>query len=151
MKINVSKTKSNLPCLWERGGGCRNTGNARVICGADGSKKVAIAIGHWSNDDHALFVLHDGDLIISVFESRSSGLEIDITEVKLSQIKDDLWCDSYGVYKDVDFKTVMSYSDGEWDNEPSPGVEEAIQSAVDKARCYHCREPYWYLPPKKRY
>lgn len=150
MKINVGKTKSGLPCLWERGGGCSNTGNARIICRADGSKKVAIATGNNSNNNHALFVLHDGDLIISVFDSKR-GMEIDVSEVKLSAVKDDLWCDYYRAYKDVDFETVMTYNNCEWDKEPSAGVEEAIQAAVNKVHCYHCREPYWYLPPKKRY
>lgn len=150
ISVDVSKTKSGLPCIWECGGGMTSTGRAQVICKSDGGKKTALALSHRSLEGHALFVLNEGDLIIKVFRSRE-GLKIIVAKVNLDRISEDRWSDYGKIYRDVRFDVIMTYSDGEWDKEPSQGLEEAIKSAVEKSRDYHCRSAYWYLPPKKRY
>ena len=65
--IFIERTKKGLPALWERGGGYSNTGEATIIAGPNGKKKVPLYIrqrGTLACAHHALFVVHEGDIVI---------------------------------------------------------------------------------------
>ena len=57
------------------------------------------------------------------------------------------------VKKDDDYiamcDVVNSYEEGEWDSpiEGNEALSNAINSAIDKAKCYHCRSPHYALDP----
>lgn len=40
---------------------------------------------------------------------------------------------------------VYEFSRGEWDKEPPAYLEAAVQAAMEKATCYHCREPHFIV------
>ena len=40
---------------------------------------------------------------------------------------------------------VYEFSWGEWDKELLASLEPAVQAAMEKATCYHCREPHFIL------
>lgn len=40
-------------------------------------------------------------------------------------------------------KTINFYEKGEWDKEPPKYLKAAINAAISKASCYHCREPHF--------
>lgn len=41
---------------------------------------------------------------------------------------------------------VAEFSNGEWDNLPQ-FLEDAVEAAMEKATCYHCREPHFAKEP----
>ena len=40
---------------------------------------------------------------------------------------------------------VYEFSRGEWDKEPPAYLEQAVRTAMEKATCYHCREPHFIV------
>lgn len=40
-------------------------------------------------------------------------------------------------------ETIHLYKQGEWDKEPPKHLKAAIDAAINKADCYHCREPHF--------
>lgn len=49
--------------------------------------------------------------------------------------------------KDSKFKAVLKkineFSEGEWDHDPTDLQKKLAQVAIEKATCYHCREPHY--------
>lgn len=124
-------TKSGIPVIWERGGGFTKTGEAQIVCKPNGGKKIPLYVptsGHLACENHALFAIHVGDLVII----RHYGHGEDICEV---------WeCTNP---ESGDFTMILSYSDGEWDKNPPTELIPAIEACFRKADKYHCREVYW--------
>ena len=133
MNIRVETTKKGHPAFWEAGGGCTNTGEATIIASQSGDPKKAIYIrsrGQLANAHHALVILEVGDYIIEANHHRED-FEIEI-------------------YKILDFEEktavveqVNCFSQNEWDAELPAYLEAAVQAAMEKATCYHCREPHY--------
>jgi hypothetical protein len=126
----IERTKSGLPCIWESGGGFRNTGIALVIADRNGYPKKPLFVrrgGHLANREHALFILNEGDIIIQV-ERRREDYEIRIYRFSSETLKE-----------------IARYYQGEWEGEEFKKYERAIYAAVDKSNCYHCREPHFIL------
>jgi hypothetical protein len=126
----VEKTKSGF-CIWESGGGFRNTGIAVIIADRDGYPKKPLFVrrgGHLANREHALFILDEGDIVIKVERKRE---EYEIRIYRFSSETEKL-------------KEIARYSQGEWEGEWKR-YEKAIYAAVDKSNCYHCREPHFLL------
>ena len=66
------------------------------------------------------------------------------------------WCKEVEIYeKKIERKEVTEdvaivelvyeFSRGEWDKEPPAYLEAAVQAAMEKATCYHCREPHFAI------
>ena len=123
--------KRGIPVLWECGGGYTKTGTAQIVCKKDGGKKIPLytrTSGQLACENHALFAIHTGDIVIV----RWYGHGEDRCEV---------WeCTNPEA---GDFTMVLSYSDGEWDKDPSTELIPAIEACFRKADDYHCREVYW--------
>jgi hypothetical protein len=132
-KINIVRSKSGLPCLWESGGGYSNTGYAQVISSKDGAPKRPIYIrqrGTLANGDHSLIPVEVGDYVVVLNHHRGDF------EAKISRVID--------IGKDeAELEPVAVFSSGEWDREPDDSLWDAILAARDKATCYHCREPHF--------
>lgn len=135
----LSRTKSGLPAAWESGGGMRNTGYAMIVANADGRPKKPIYIrqrGPLSNDDHALFVVREGDVIVSAEHHRG---DFDIRAYRIKAIRQE------GDHFVADLETTHRYYRGEWDVEPTGALADAVDAAAEKAQTYHCRIPMYYV------
>lgn len=47
----------------------------------------------------------------------------------------------------AEMEAIHQFKRGEWDVEPPSYLNNAIEAAKKKATEYHCRSPYYYLPP----
>jgi len=135
------RTKKDFPALWEQGGGATNTGEAQIITGPHGEKLKPIFIktkGHRANGQHALFVVRPGYYIVRVWYWNKQDPPYSIT-----------------VYQLQEFYEFMDNPDNPNDRrllalakmvETVPKfLEPAIEAAMGKARCYHCRKPHYAL------
>lgn len=132
-RIRIEKTKSGYPALWENGGGATNTGECTIIADANGRRKQAIYVkraGHLSNGNHALIIVEAEDIIIKSYHKRK-----------------DFWIRIYRI-KGFDgecaiTELVYEFSDGEWNESLPAYLQSAVTAAMEKATCYHCREPHY--------
>ena len=138
-KIRIEKTKKGYPAFWEGGGSYTNTGEATIIANNNGWPKKAVYVrgrGELANAHHALFILEVGDYIIEANHHRED-FEIEILGVLDFEHKGE---EIYAVVEKVN-----CFSMGEWDKEPPAYLEAAVQAAMQKATCYHCRVPHFIV------
>jgi hypothetical protein len=132
--IRIERSRSGLPCLWERGGGATNTGSATVIADPEGRPKRAIYIkrkGPLACGSHALIPVRAGDLVIRAYHHRG---DFDVEIFRIVEISGD----------EAVVEAVMDFRDGEWaPQEPDGAIAQAVEAAKRKALCYHCREPHY--------
>lgn len=129
----IERTKKGLPAMWESGGGATNTGNATIIANGDGTPKRPVYIrrrGPLACAHHALFVVHEGDMVIEA-EHHRRDFEIRIWHI--DQIQEE----------EAQLSLIYEYSRGEWDMDPEENFMAAVEAAMEKATCYHCREPHY--------
>lgn len=134
--------------LAERGGGETEVGRSTIICGPSGEKLVPFKVvdsGHLANGTHALFgvkpntfwveidALRSGDEYSVCLTERFLSLSLDLSEQVLWHAND-----------------IVVETDGTWKRRNGKGLPEkveifrtAVQAAIDKANCYHCREPHY--------
>lgn len=128
--MKVQRSKTGLPTLSENGGGMSNTGYATIICGEDGQalKPIFIPRGY-SNGEHAIFRIEIGHCVINA--SRGKWGE-SISVERITKINDDtIKTDEIGNYENGDGNI--------------PGrFQTAADAALEKSKCYHCREPHYY-------
>ncbi len=138
MRLWVSRSKSGLPTFGEGGGGATNTGVATIVADAEGLpvKPLYIPRGY-SNETHAIFVVKPGMLIFRAEHSRRGE------SVKVHRILD--------IAPDGDGEganQVLTELVGEYENGDSNlpvQFNAAVTAALEKAHCYHCREPHYIL------
>ena len=135
-KLRIEITKSGLPAIWECGGGYSNTGEATIIASPSGDAKRAIYVrgrGKLANGNHALIVLEIGDHIVEA-EHHRKDFRIQIYQVVDLEVKEE----TYAITK-----LINHFSRGEWDAEPPAYLNAAIEAAIDKSTCYHCRSAHY--------
>lgn len=149
-KIRIEKTaRKGYPCYWEQGGGFRNTGEASIICNKAGLPKKPIYIrnkGHLANSQHALLPVEIGDFIINAkhwrknFEIRINKVVEIEKQIKSYEFEGEIkyYHDWYAIIEEVYF-----YDNGNWNAELPAFLEDAVKVSMDKATCYHCREPHY--------
>ena len=134
-KIDIELTKKGHPAIWEKGGGMSNTGYATIVAGAQGEKLIPAYVnrrGHLAIGKHALFIIHPGYYVVLADHHRRD-FEIKVYRITSIDKKEQL----------ANVELVCEYSMGEWDVEPPGFLKLAIDAAVDKASCYHCRETHY--------
>jgi len=134
-KIKIEKTKKGFPALWEAGGGYTNTGDAVIIANGDGTAKRPVYIRHRGSlacENHALFVVKPGDLVVEASHHRR---DFEVRVWRIDQILEE----------EARLNLLHEFSMGEWDKEPPAYLEQAIQVAMKKATCYHCRKPHFII------
>lgn len=139
VKLAVERTKKGYPALWESGGGYRNTGDATIITNKEGQPKKALYIrrrGELANAPHALIILEVGDFIIEAHHHRGD-FRIEIFRITDFDVKEE---ETYAAVEQIN-----CFDKGEWDAELPAFLEAAVQAAVNKATCYHCREPHFAI------
>ncbi|HOK13510.1 MAG TPA: hypothetical protein PK007_01130 [Candidatus Kapabacteria bacterium] len=134
-KIKTETTKMGYHALWEAGGGATNTGEATIIASSDGKRKKPIYVkraGHLANAQHALIVVEPEDIIIKSYHKRK-----------------DFWTRVFRIKSfDGEFaiaELIYEFRDGKWNFYPPAYLQPAITACIEKATCYHCREPYYIL------
>lgn len=143
MKIRIKKTKKGYPAYWESGGGLSDRGESTIIAGKDGRPKKAIRRGQLACCRHALVVLEPGDFVINAFHYRED-FQIEIYKIVGFEESDE---ETYAVVElfngKYDMEHQICWGLPEWE-EPLPAfLEDAVQAAMAKATCYHCREPHY--------
>lgn len=152
--ISIERTKKGLPALWESGGGYSNTGEATIIAGPNGEKKVPLYIrrcGTLACAHHALFVVHEGDIMIHSSHHRE---DFSHRVYRLVAIRGD----------EAELELIAEFSHGQWagplrhkleadlarmvaGEPPTMELSIAVDMAEAKATAYHCRNAYYYLEP----
>lgn len=135
--FDLEKTAKGFPAFWEKGGGCRNTGESYIVADCNGKAKRAVYVrrrGHLANSHHALIIVERGDYII-VADHHREDFTIVIWQVM------DIIEKSTGELAAACIQRYY-FDRGEWTDEPPAELETAIDAAVQKALCYHCREPH---------
>lgn len=61
-------------------------------------------------------------------------------EIELLELKEESYEKAYAVVKQVN-----CFSMGEWDKKLPENLKPAVQAAMEKATCYHCREPHFAI------
>jgi ribosomal protein S27AE len=125
------RTAKGFPALWEQGGGASNTGEAQIIAGPRGEKLKPIYIrtrGHRACGQHALFVVQPQYHIITVWYWNKQSPPYSIT--------------TYRIEKIIEFDGKLLAVAAKISVEE---LEEAVEAAMGKARCYHCRSPHYAL------
>jgi hypothetical protein len=151
--MKIERTKKGLPALWECGGGYSNTGEATIIAGPNGEKKKPVYIrrrGSLACDNHALFVVHEGDTVIQSSHHRG---DFHNKVYRLVAIRGDK----------AELELIAEFFHGQWDTgqigekleadlarmaagePPTMELSIAVQMAEVKATCYHCREPHYVV------
>ena len=126
------KTAKGFPALWEEGGGYTNTGEAQLIAGSHGEKLKPIFIrtkGPRACGQHALFIIAPGYYIIKVdyWNKQDPPFSVNIYQVKhITKFNDQLLAIATAETAEMQ-------------------LQEAIEAAKQKARCYHCRSPHYAL------
>lgn len=140
MKRNVSLTKNGLPAMWESGGAMTNSADCTLVGDKFAQRKKPVFIrtgGHLSNDNHALFILNKGDVVVVGTRARS-----DYSYVILRFVS----CEKLGDGKAIgEFDIVNHYSEGQWDNELDSQYNEILDAAKSKMGKYHCRSTVYAL------
>jgi len=128
----ITRSKSGLPTVTECGGGMKNTGYATIVCGATGKrlKPLFVPKGR-SNGDHAIFVVIPGVTHL-VGASVSRQKEIATIEKIVAIDEDD----------NLLTEIVGEYENGDYGNVPNK-FKAAVQAAIKKGQCYHCREAHY--------
>ncbi len=132
-KIKIERTRTGLPARWECGGGATNTGECTIITDENGRPKKPVYVkrsGHLSNGQHALVIVEVGDFIIKSYQHRKDFW------IRIFRIKS--FDGEYAVSE-----LIYEFRDGQWDNTPPTSLQPAITAGIEKATCYHCREPHW--------
>lgn len=135
MKIKIERTKKGYPAIWEEGGGMTNTGYARIITNGDGSPKKPVYVrsrGPLANENHALFVIAPGDIIVQASHHRE---DFEIHVLRIAGIREE--------ENTAILEQIYEYDMGEWNFPPSEYILPAIEAAKEKATCYHCRSPHF--------
>jgi hypothetical protein len=131
-KIATDRTKQGQPALWEFGGGMANTGQAQIIAGPLGESLTPVYVkrsGSLACGDHAMFAVNVGDIVVRAYHHRA---DFAISIARITALDSDAF-----------LEPLHTYDQGQWNKQPDVcEYRDALTAAIDKARCYHCREPH---------
>lgn len=130
--LALTKTRTGLPALWESGGGASNTGEARIIAGANGEVLKPLYVngrGHLSCGSHALHVAKPGMIVVDADHHRG---DFRIIVYRIDSVDGD----------EAAVTALGGYAEGVADDCVET-YRDAVEAATSKARCYHCREPHY--------
>ena len=139
MKRDITLTKNGMPAIWECGGAMTNTASCIIVGDKHGKRKKPVFIrtgGHLSNDNHALFILNQHDLIVVGTRTHEDYTYYILRYVGFEK-------GPHGVIGEFDF--VNHYSEGTWDNETILMYKDMVDAAKLKMSKYHCRETVYAL------
>jgi hypothetical protein len=101
--------------------------------------------GDLAGGHHALFVVRPG---IVVIEARHHRGDFTIKVWRVRQVTEPHdWEHQTEKYPGAVLDLLADYSDGEWVPEFPEFAASAIEAAMKKAACYHCRRPHYCIEP----
>lgn len=114
-----------------------NTGSATIVCGPGGEplKPLFIPKGY-SNGGHASFVARQGLMIVDAGHDRG-GERATISQVVKIGTDDGTDPDK------LILQELFNYENG--DGNVPEYLQAAVDAALAKSSCYHCREPHFVL------
>jgi len=135
-KVKVTRSRTGLPVMAEKGGGNTTTGWCHIICGGWGEKLKPLFVPSkgYCNADHALFVVKPGMYIIQGSRDRT-GVDVSCYVI-----------DSVGTPEDPDeivYREEFSY--GEGDGNIPDYLQAAVEACKRKCYCYHCRCAHYII------
>ena len=139
MKRDITLTKNGMPAIWECGGAMTNTASCIIVGDKHGKRKKPVFIrtgGHLSNDNRALFILNQHDLIVVGTRTHQDYTYYILRYVGFEK-------GPHGAIGEFDF--VNHYSEGTWDNETILMYKDMVDAAKLKMSKYHCRETVYAL------
>jgi len=120
----------------EYGGGATHTGNAQIICGLSGKPLRPYCVpqrGHLAGGTHALFSVPESVIVVSFSHHRGDG-DINIRNFSLRKVGECKFVvDEFEVWTGKPYDLPISFSK----------YKSAVDAAVQKSNCYHCREPHY--------
>lgn len=138
-QIAIELTKRGFPALWEEGGGTSHTGNAIIVAGPQGEPLIPIYVrtgGPLACGRHALFMVRKGYHVISCSRWRED-YNIEVWRIAEINVEN----------KRATLELLCEFSQGEWDKEPHDKLSAAINAAIKKSKCYHCRQAHYIVDP----
>lgn len=150
-KFELEKSTRGHLCFWEHGGGMTNTGYAAIVADKNGQAKRAIYVkrrGHLANDKHALIPVVAGDFIINAHHHRGD-FTIRVYKI-IDFIKKVYEFDSKADFQILEYnyavcEETFTLDKGEWNVDLPNYLGDAVDAAVEKATCYHCRRPHFII------
>jgi hypothetical protein len=133
------RTAKGYPALWEQGGGASNTGEAQIVTGPRGEKLKPVYVkskGHRACGQHALFIVQPQYHIVKVWYWNKQDPPYAVSVYQISQIME------FVENPDSNEKKLLAITQ---EVKPTEFLQPAIEAAMDKARCYHCRKPHYAL------
>lgn len=129
--MKIGRSKSGLPTITESGGGMSNTGYSTIICGEEGQRLTPLFVPRgYSNGDHAIFVVHPGKTHYLKAEHDRRGESVSLYRIDGIDEEDFILSTLVGEYQDGDSNIPMQF-------------QTAVEVALAKAKCYHCREAHY--------
>ena len=128
-KVEVVRTRSGRLAAWEGGGGMTSTGSATIVAGPRFERLAPLYIRRRGqlacSPEHALFPISAGYWVIHADHHRG--------DFRIEMQK----------FDGEKFAVGYIFDQGEWDATPPQEAEAAIETAKQKAYCYHCREVHF--------
>ncbi|MDD4931655.1 MAG: hypothetical protein PHG66_05950 [Candidatus Colwellbacteria bacterium] len=140
----IPSLRGGIPCLFERGGGYYDSGEAMIITNWLAKKPKAIYISRSPVPcgEHALIPVRGGYFIIeTAYDKRGSWVRI----WRVAEL-----VDSIAVCELIQERTNDDWSPmfAEVNEETSANLNDAISAAQNKSYDYNCRTVYWADGPQ---
>lgn len=119
----------------ESGGGLTRTGSSQIVCGLTGKALKPYfrpQRGHLSNGDHAFFAVVGS---VATVNAEQNSAHISIQSHRIQENGGNV----FHILKDVIWEGLVSEMPDCYS-----GFSDAVQAAIDKANCYHCREAHYF-------
>lgn len=137
MMKKIELSGKGFPCMWECGGGKKNSGSATVIANPDGSPKIPI----YFNKNvklaclrHALFVVRIGDIVVCTEHIRKDHYTQILRIVSIDENK-----------LRAELELLSEYITGEWsDDFFADKYKEAVRACKNKSQSFHCKHTCYY-------
>ena len=137
IELRIDLTQKGLPAMWEEGSGYTNTGHSIIVAGPNGEKLKPVYIrrrGGLVGVQHALFVIQPGFIVVKAYHHR---LDFEIKVMRIKKIDMES--------KIAICEVIHTFDKGEWDIDPPENLIPVIKAAKEKATCYHCRYPVYFI------
>lgn len=134
--MSLEKSRGGRPTVSECGGGATSTGSCTIVCGPNGEMLYPMftPTRGYSNAVHAVFEAREGMVLVEVSRDRRGA---SVSLYSLNSI----------TRKGEGFEAFVNefgwVADGESDYPPV--FEDAVKAAIEKSKCYHCREAHYIL------
>lgn len=150
-----SCTEAALPGMWEQGGVIESNdafflGASVIITGPSGERKTSIINTEKYYDQHALFIINKGNVVIEVYNTKIKKEQISL--VRLWRIND-LEKTKYNAWrayaKLINSCIIKNKKEQTWNKPLDERFQEAINIAIEKSEIEACQQAVYFKSEKK--